>query len=163
MSQFSKIFLEKYIPCSFLDYLRDLFSRLERGYIMVVEYEAWFYKVAGHATYFFTIEYERVHWFIRGLRLLLCISTYFLVGAFRSFLRFFIMLNLWKRCIIRPKGVAIKRCDTRLGSVGAIVAQGLEEIILRVGSLRIIQIGIKVSLIAYSGYASDYRWRPVWL
>lgn len=61
------------MPRSLRDRLRNQFSRLEQGSLIVVEHEARFRKLATHATS------------IRGLRLSLRMSTQSLVTAGRSF------------------------------------------------------------------------------
>ena len=44
-----------------------------------MEYEAHFYKFYKHPTSVLTIEFERVHYFVQGLRHLLRMSTQILV------------------------------------------------------------------------------------
>lgn len=48
--QFSMVFLEKYMPYSFRDCLRDQFSRLDQGSMIVLEYESLFYVLVRYAT-----------------------------------------------------------------------------------------------------------------
>lgn len=61
MTQFSKMFLENYMPHILRDYLRDQFSRFEQGSMTVVEFLDNFHELARHATFILDTEYERVH------------------------------------------------------------------------------------------------------
>lgn len=73
-THFSKI-LEKHMPRSLRDHLRDLFLRLELVLMNVWEYKAQFHELYRYVISILTTAYERVHCIILGLRLLLCIST----------------------------------------------------------------------------------------
>lgn len=57
------------------------------------------------------------------------------------------MLILLKRLIARSKGAAIRVHDIRVGSIGVVVALGLEVEVLRICSLYISCFSIRVSLV----------------
>lgn len=63
------------------------------------------------------------------------------------FIRFLIKLNLLWRCIARPKGVAIRGYDIKVGSVEVIVAFGFEAVVHRIGALCVKRSSIKVILV----------------
>lgn len=53
--------------------------------MIAVEYKARFHMLARHAISILTTMFERVHFFVRGLRLPLCLFTQNLVLTARSF------------------------------------------------------------------------------
>lgn len=57
------------MPHNLRDQLTNMLSRLEQGSMIVVEYDACFHKLASHAASILAMEFERVHCFVRGLRL----------------------------------------------------------------------------------------------
>lgn len=62
------------------------------------------------------------------------------------FLKFLIILRLWRRYSIKLKEVAIKGHNTRVGLVGAVIFYSLEIVGLKIGTLRVNSISIGVNL-----------------
>lgn len=62
-------------------------------------------------------------------------------------IRFVIMIRLWRRYIARPKGATIRGLSIKVVSVGGIITYNSEELVLRVGTLRVNCIIIRVSLV----------------
>ena len=84
-TQFSEVFLGKYMPLSVREHLRDKFTALRQDFMTVVEYEVRFHELARHATMILDTEYERIRCFIWGLRLSLRRDTQSLVTSGKSF------------------------------------------------------------------------------
>lgn len=56
---FWKAFLEKYMPWSMYVYLKDKFSGLEQGSIIVDVYKAWFPELSRHTTMILPTKHEK--------------------------------------------------------------------------------------------------------
>lgn len=117
------------------DNLKDKLLRLEQGSITIMKYKTQFYKFNRSATSIMIIDYLRIlcflgdrdflsRWIYRAWLLLVDI-----------FLRFWIMLRLWKRYIMKSNGVAIKGHNIRAVLVRDVVAHNLKIMVLKVGTL----------------------------
>ncbi|XP_070049485.1 uncharacterized protein [Nicotiana tomentosiformis] len=65
--QFTRLFLDRYIPPSQREELQCQFERLEQGQMSVTEYEVRFSELSRHALMILSTEAERVHRFVVGL------------------------------------------------------------------------------------------------
>ncbi|XP_070036335.1 uncharacterized protein [Nicotiana tomentosiformis] len=66
-SQFTQLFLDRYIPPSESEELRYQFEQLEQGQMSVTDYEARFSELSRHALMIITTDAERVRRFVAGL------------------------------------------------------------------------------------------------
>ncbi|XP_070013824.1 uncharacterized protein [Nicotiana sylvestris] len=66
-SQFTQLFLDRYIPPSEREELRYQFEQLEQGQMLVTDYEARFSELSRHALMILPTNAERVQRFVAGL------------------------------------------------------------------------------------------------
>ncbi|XP_070053890.1 uncharacterized protein [Nicotiana tomentosiformis] len=66
-SQFTQLFLDRYIPPSEREELRYQFEQLEQGQMSVTDYEARFSELSLHALMILPMDVERVRMFVTGL------------------------------------------------------------------------------------------------
>lgn len=115
--------------------------------MIVVEYEAYSYKLARYATSILDTEYARVCSFVRRLRLPIRMSNQSLVIVGRSFGK--VSDHAWVIKEMHCKGCEGSDMRPRFqgNSVGVIVVLDPEIEILRVGILHIYPISLKVILV----------------
>ncbi|XP_070047232.1 uncharacterized protein [Nicotiana tomentosiformis] len=66
-SQFTQLFLDRYIPLSEREELRYQFEQLEQGQMSVTDYEARFSELSHHALMILSTDAEKVKRFLAGL------------------------------------------------------------------------------------------------
>lgn len=141
-TQFSKVFLEKYMPYSCIDHLRYNFSRLNQGAKDIMDFKAKFNELSRNAT---SIQITKNEWFLYFLGQL----EFFLQGYVEvismAFSEVFGHAQDIEGFIVRPKGPIIRGCNIRVVLVGSLVAEGSAEIVCMVGTLCINIISIRVS------------------
>ena len=84
-ASFSSLFMEKYIPRTLRDRRRDEFLSLKQGMMSVTAYEAKFRALSRYATQLCFSPQERIHHFVKGLRLDLQIPALQVAAAAKSF------------------------------------------------------------------------------
>ena len=67
-ASFSSLFMEKYIPQTLRDKMRDEFLSLEQGRMSVTTYEAKFRALSRYVTQLCLSQQERIRCFVKGLR-----------------------------------------------------------------------------------------------
>ena len=66
-TQFTQVFLSKFVPRSEREHKRDEFEGLQQGGMLVAEYEGRFHALVRHALMILPTEAERVRRFVKGL------------------------------------------------------------------------------------------------
>ncbi|XP_070040722.1 uncharacterized protein [Nicotiana tomentosiformis] len=66
-SEFSVLFLEKFVPQSYREELRRKFEQLRKVGMSVMQYEMRFYELARHAVWLVSTDMERIQRFVDGL------------------------------------------------------------------------------------------------
>lgn len=124
------------MPCSHRDYLR-MFTRLEKGSMLVVEYETYFYTFPRHATLIFSSKCGRVFFIICELKLPLHMSTQSLVAAGRYFAKFSYHTQVIEEMHHKNHRGSDKRPRYQGSLVGDVVALDLNMEVLRVDTFRV--------------------------
>lgn len=65
--QFFETFLDRFLPYSLRDQLRDDFDYLEQGFMVVAEYDARFHALFRYSYVSFSTEFENIQKFVKGL------------------------------------------------------------------------------------------------
>ena len=84
-ASFSSLFMEKYIPRTLRDRMRDEFLSLEQGRMLVTAYKAKFRALSRYATQLCLSPQERIRRFLKGLRSELRISALQVAATAQSF------------------------------------------------------------------------------
>ena len=70
-TQFTQVFLDKFVPDSERESKRAEFEGLQQGGMSVAEYESKFHALARHASIILPTEAERVRRFVKGMIILI--------------------------------------------------------------------------------------------
>ena len=74
-TQFTQVFLDKFVPRSDRDRERAEFEGLQQDICLSTEYEGKFHALARHAWMIFPPKAERVRRFVKGMIILICLGV----------------------------------------------------------------------------------------
>lgn len=115
--------------------------------MIVAECEAYIHELARHTTSIFNTKYERICYFVRGLRHLIRMATQCLVATGRTFVEVLDHAKVIEEMHCKSHEAVIRGLGSRVDSMRAIVGPNSWEVFFMMGILCIHIFNLRVILV----------------